>query len=581
MRVLLLHPEDSPLAGAWGKSRWDLVVDLGWAGRHRYGAWSGALASRVRSVIEFGDWKAANIAIRESLQAGKGSLVDVEGVDWWELFAASHFQRLLEFVQLQALGQEIQGSSEIRATRPHTLVHNLSALIGTPITFFEESLGSGSPAFSRYMKIPRTLSLSQIFGIALDKWDTDYGLRRFFSRREKKSESAPCVLLPSSYRNVTRAQMAYANLLPEREFLLVTTRKDGDLKNLPPHVNSASLAAYAPVPRKPATEREIESLTKRWHGLREKLRGSDEPILAHAARLFDNFALRLRNGLRIRDAWRGVFERETIDAVLCGDENNIYTRLPVLLAKRRGIRTVYCSHGALDSNILIRGVCSDIYLTKGEMEADYLARECGVPEERITIGAASSPSNRSPWVADRPDIVFFSEPYELYSGRTDVLYGDILPALCKVARDCGKKVILKLHPFESLAARSQLVDRLLNAEDRKLVEVTAEPMSEKLLDRIWASLTVESSVAVECSLAGIPSFLCGWFDIDLYGYGRQFERYGAAIALRSPEDVLHLPELLASFKPETKVQERLLHPIDGRDFQRILSGPMISQKTGT
>jgi hypothetical protein len=132
--------------------------------------------------------------------------------------------------------------------------------------------------------------------------------------------------------------------------------------------------------------------------------------------------------------------------------------------------------------------------------------------------------------------------------------------------------MLKLHPFESLTARSELANRVLTARDRELLEVTAEPFSEQLLQKIWFSLTVESSVAVECALAGIPSFLCGWFDIDLYSYGKQYEKFGAARILAGPEDISHLPTMLESRRLGPLGRERLYHPITRENLETVFSG---------
>jgi hypothetical protein len=270
--------------------------------------------------------------------------------------------------------------------------------------------------------------------------------------------------------------------------------------------------------------------------------------------------------------------REEIDAVMCADENNPYTRTPVMLARRRGVPTVYCSHGALDGTILFRGICSQTYLSKGEMEADYFVRECGVPEERIFVGAAPGSYLAARKEGDGTHIIFFSEPYELHNGRTETLYSDVLPRLCSVARAHGKRVIVKLHPFESLTERSAMVEGILTEDDRKLVEVSAEAFSEQLLRKIWFSLTVESSVAVECALAGIPSFLCGWFDLDLYSYGKQYKKFGAVRILKEPADISRVPESLGERQLDAAARERLYRPITREELEAVLEGKAVANR---
>ena len=575
MRVLLVHPEDSPTAGEWSGSRWDLVVDLGWAGTSQYAVWSEKLGCPVRGLYSFSEWHGGVRRIREICHAGSDWLVDVEGIDWWELFAPTCFQGIYEFLLLSKIAGEIQSAADVRATRPHGLADTLGRLLGVIVVPFIKRARPVSAWVRRYTKALRTLTGEQVAGIALDKWDMDYRFRRLLRGRRRSSSSEQRVLLPSAYRNVSRVLCAYASLLPDRRFLLVTTRDDGAIRDLPRHVDSVPLAAYAPVPRNKATEREITAMAGQWYALQRRLQQSKDPVISYAVGLFPDFARTLRVGMRIRDAWLEVLDRERISSVLGGDENNPYTRLPVLLARSRGVRTVNCSHGALDVNLLLRGICSDTYLAKGEMEKDYMVEQCGVPEERIVLGAPpveySIDRGKSRATGDR--IVFFSEPYELYSGRTETLYRELLPGLCAIARQYERKVVLKLHPFESVSARSRLVDRILTGDDRQLVEISIAAISEQLLRRIWFALTVESSVAVECALAGIPCFLCGWFDLGTQCYGRHYEKFGAARVLNSPSAIPNIPEMLDLQYPGADFRNRFYHPITQTELDGILQSP--------
>jgi hypothetical protein len=573
MKVLLVHPQDSPLEGAWTSACWDLVVDFGWAGSHCYAQWSKALGCPVRGLYSFREWEKDIGEIKEVLRLGLGLLVDEEGIDWWELLAPIHYQQLFELRMLQTLAGEIAPAPEVSITRPHHFANALATFLNSGINCFLPAISRHSHSqFPRYLEVIQRLTRSQVLEIALDKWDPDYRLRRFICRSQTNSPRGPAVLLPSAYKNVTRVGSSYARMLPDNDFLLVTTRQNCVTDDLPPNVACSALASYAPIPRNGGTEREIASLIRQMTQLWGTIAGSQPLSSAHLLSTFSDLPRWLRNGLRVRDAWRRVFERQPICSVLCADENNVYTRLPTLLASRRGIRTVYCAHGALDVNVLIRGICSDAYLVKGEMEKDYLVRRCKVPPERIHIGAAAgmgSPLNHES-ARENTHIVFFSEAYELYAGRTESLYREVLPKLCTVARRAGRKVVLKLHPFESMSARLRLVDRLLSDDDRNLLEVTSEPVSERLFRRTWFSLTVESSVAVECALAGIPCFLCGWFDVDLHAYIKQYEKYGAAQILASPEEIERIPGSLNSNVLTARIQNQICQPATPGQLKAIL-----------
>ena len=86
-----------------------------------------------------------------------------------------------------------------------------------------------------------------------------------------------------------------------------------------------------------------------------------------------------------------VLSEERISAVMCGDDSNIYTRLPVLLARQQGIPTLDFHHGALDGRFLLKNLSSDLYLAKGEMERDYLVRICRLPAERVIVAGPPLP----------------------------------------------------------------------------------------------------------------------------------------------------------------------------------------------
>ncbi len=584
MKVLLVHPQDSPVEGPWASARWDLVVDLGWAGSHRYAQWSTDLDCPVRGLYGFREWKNDVDEIRQAWRVGLGLLVDECGIDWWDLLAPIHYQQLFELRLLQKLSDEIAPAPEVHITRSHHYADALARFLNTRIKCFLPATSRQLPNhFARYFEVLRMLTRSQVLEIALDKWDPDYGLRRFVSRNRTDSSRGPAVLLPSAYKNVTRVVSRYARMLPNANFLLVTTRQGCVTDDTPPNVSCTSLASYAPLPRDGDTEREIASLVSRFTQLSGTIFGSQPLSKSHLLGIWSDFPLGLRKGLRVRDAWRQVFEREPIHSVLCADENNIYTRLPVLLARKRGIRTVYCAHGALDVNVLIRGTCSDTYLVKGEMEKDYLVRRCEVPSERIIIGAPAGMgfSSKRDSVQEKTHIVVFSEAYELYSGRTESLYREVLPSLCSLARRQGRKVLLKLHPFESMSARLRLVDRLLASEDRKFLEVSSEPVSDRLFQRTWFSLTVESSVAVECALAGIPCFLFGWFDLDLHSYIKQYENYRAAHILNSPDEIEGIPSLLSSKVLTADLQSQIYQPATPDQLKTILIPTQESRAAAT
>jgi len=581
MKILLVHPDDSVEVGAWAGTRWDFAVDLGWSGRHAYSQQAERLGFRVFSIHDLLDHERHRLRMREILAVGLDRLVDSELVDWWDIFSPYAYQQLQQLLLVSALAEQIPEQAEVLATRPHFISKALSLVLNREIPSFSADghSGDGQTGFrtmsSRYLKAAFTLRPSQLIEIAGDKWDTDYHFRRRF-RRQPRISATPAILLPSAYANVSRAEAAYARMLPHRRFLLVVTRRNGRIQELPGNVELRWLASYAPRPL-PSTNEENARLLARWDDLQKSLFESNRVLrLATKLGVLNGFASFLQRGLRVRDAWREVFIREPITSVLCADEYNPYTRLPILLARSRKLHTVLCEHGALNATLGIRRLASGTYLTKGDMSRDFSVEWCGLAPGKIAVGGPSETNSplpsSNPTPMPRDCIVYYSEAYELFSGRTEALYAELLPELCILARQTNRKVIVKLHPFESLRTRKAIIDQVLPAELRNLVEIREGPMTPDLFARAWCSLTVESSVAVESTLYGVPCFLCTWFDCSWYEYGKQYAKYSAGYPLDSPRRIREIPQLLEQFQITGVTRQGLQTSISPEHLESVLSG---------
>jgi len=362
-------------------------------------------------------------------------------------------------------------------------------------------------------------------------------------------------------------------MLPQSRFLLVVPRHNGRLPELPGNVELRSLASYAPRSL-PSTDEERVQLLTCWQEVQNDLFETNQVLgLAGKLHLFDGFASFLTRGLGVRDAWREVFVREPITTLLSADENNPFTRLPIMLARSRKLRTVFCDHGSLNMSFGIRRACSDTYLLKGAMARDY-SIGCGLPASKIVVGGPSDAHDSLPSSnrTERDWIVFYSEAYELSSARTQTFYAELLPELCLLARRMNCKVVVKLHPFESLRMRKALVDRVLSAEQRSFVEVREGPMTPDLFERAWFSVTVESSVAVESTANGVPCFLCSWFDASWYDYSKQYAQYFAGYPLDSPQRIREIPQLFEQFQITEATRRSFQTQISPEDLESVLSG---------
>jgi hypothetical protein len=513
------------------------------------------------------DGYAEVLRVRQVLQQGLGRLIDREGLDWWELTAIFVPSQLETLILLRKFADDLPREAEVWITRDGFEADALRQFPTTRLHVISSVTPSGK-GLRHYLGRLNRLPRAQVLQILGDKYDTGYRLRRHFHRRERRSDR-PVVLLPSSYVNMSLTGTAYARLLPDTAFLLVSTRHSGRMREVPDNVKQAWLASYAG----DFNSEEHQQILEKWASLKKEIESA--PELAALARLglMNDFPRRFADGLAIRNAWLSVLDNEPVQAVLCSDDSNPYTHVPLLLAKKRGLPTIACHHGALDGRHFFKRNHADVILAKGMMEHDYLVRTCGVDRSVVEIGAPSIPNHQPHTSMLAGDsIVFFSEPYETTAGRTEEIYRDVFPGLVNLAERTRKRLVVKLHPSENLADRQNLMGRVLTQEQGETIHWLAGSLGNELLQRTWFGLTVQSSVVLECLVHGVPCFLCDWLDLWPYGYITQYRKFGVAMGLGAPEEIASIPERLAAWRPDPGIVADCWQAITAERLEEILEG---------
>lgn len=571
LKTLLVHPEDSPCAGPWVGEKWDLIVDLGRSSALVRNSWQERLNFPIlpldslrRGPRDFG-------SIREILQAGRNQLVDELGLDWWDLISVFSYTALEEAVLLRRLAGKVDATSELYATQRGWPANGVALLLNRPLRTLP---GASRPSrLHRYGQLLQRFSFGRLGEMFLDKYDSRYRWRSSFATKQSSSRG-PIVLLPSAYTNVSRMAAAYASMLPEQSFLVVATRHSGTQFDPAPNLACAGLAAYVGGPK---PQQEYIEILRKWRKLRPSLELSPEMGLLFRAGLMEKFPDHFRDGLAVRNAWRNVLSQEHIAAVMCGDDSNPFTRIPVLLAHQQAIPTLDFHHGALDGRFLMKELSSDLYLAKGEMERDYLVRICGLPAERVILAGPprrSMPPHRR-GKNEGSVILFFSEPYESGGSRTEEIYRELLPPLARLAREFGRKLVVKLHPFESLSERTELIARVLPPQDAALADVVEGPFTPQLVGNAWFAVTVESTTVIDCSLLGVPCFVCEWLNSSPYGYIDQYAHFGVGRILKSPAQLSELPRMVT--EPAIPLSEDcLLKPMDPAWLRRTIASGAVA-----
>src|SRR5579872_5054077 len=245
MRILFLHPEDSPYEGPWAATHWDLIVDLGFASSLTYEEWSRQTQAPVFSIYQFAGQSESFRWVNQFLQAGRGRLFERMGLDWWEILAVWSYQHLQLLYFFERLRPEIDDAAhELAASRPHLFTRIVDTAL-SPCKYFKLEGHNPVQNARRKLRSARRLRLAQMAEIAFDKWDSTYQLRRHLDRHKRARLTEPAVMMPSSYSNVTRTVLAYAAQLPHRQFLLAATRRSAWPIHLPSNVKAVPLAAYA------------------------------------------------------------------------------------------------------------------------------------------------------------------------------------------------------------------------------------------------------------------------------------------------------------------------------------------------
>jgi hypothetical protein len=545
MKVLLLHPEDG-IPQAKGGTTFDLIVDLARAPKATYELWSRESRCRVISVYDFVDSVEDLAQVRKILNLQQRELIDEHGIDWWDLVSYLVLDGLLASLLLARLAREIGRGADLFCTRPDTRAEVLQTVLGSTLRYLTPARHTVGKRLRRYRNVMSRLDRAQIAQVVEDKWDPLHQIRRQFGRR-RPSQGEPIVLLPSAYINVSRTAVAYAKLLPSQKFLLVYARRSGKLTEIPANVHAVPLHPYYPS----KAPNDLADILARWKDLRmQMICASEEMRQADLLGGMNEIPSYIARGVAARDAWNCVFEGHNVAGCLSADDVNVYTRIPLILAQRRGLASVACHHGALDYRMAVKTRHGNAFLAKSEMERDYLENVCGLVPEKIIVGgpAASHLESDGPVSAiDRSWLMFFTEPYEADAWRVEEVYRDLLPRLLDLARSCGLRLVLKLHPFESIKEHKNLHARLLSSKQRRELDILAGPLPTEFWNKINFAITVQSSVALECTQRRIPVFLCGWLQARYGGYLRQFAKFGAGEIIRSPEELTGIPARLASY----------------------------------
>lgn len=551
MKVLLLHPADGPPTEP---EHFDITVDLARAPAATYAEWSRRTGSPVISLYDAAQEISDLFEVNALLTMGRGQVVDQWGIDWWDTLSLMLWPELLQTVLLSRLAKQLGSGPEIEATRNDWRASALAELAGGRLRIRQGAGEKLARGIGHYLERLTSLDGAKIFQIVQDKYDRKHRIRHALAG-PRLATKGRFVLLPSNYVNVSRTCVAHAAAFPHLQFLLVIARRSAKLETVPPNVTQVMLDSY--VGRDPD---DLEQIVNQWAELKQRLASADPRLKAAASSgLLQKIRGLLPWGLAIRDAWNNVLDSHRIAGCLSADDSVPYSRIPLFLARHRGIPAVACHHGSMDCALALKSRAFDFYLAKNEMEHDYLTRLCRIPAQHIVKYDAAA---HAPPKTDLPHqlanargwLVFFSEPYNAHSWRDDEVYRELLPRLWQLAQTLQLKLVFKIHPFESVKQHRRRLRTYLAEDQARQVELLAGRISPELWNNARLAMAAESTVIIESARAGIPTFICSWLRDAVNGYATQYARFKLGEVLESADDIARVPELLRRYQPTAPLE---------------------------
>ena len=577
MNILLLHPLDSPWSDIWREKKWDMVVDLGWAGEESYLKWEQIYKCKIISIWSGIEKVTFYQQVNDIQDTMRDQLVDTYGIDWLDMILPLLRKHIFDMILSREIVPYLPPHAIVFVSRPHVLADYISEALGqSAIILYQNQTVSRAEKSLEYVKKAFHFSSKQLYEILVNKFDALYQKRRLLKLQLKRADgSMPLVFVPSSYVNVSTNASKFAASMSDYEFLIVTLQPNAKLFDERDNIRTTSIASYVPSVR--AIQFELKQLLEQWGHVRQALIKNNTAFeLLDRNGAFNALPAFLRRGLILKAAWKKAFETLRPDSLFCGDENNSDMRLSTLVAKSLGIRTVSFHHGALDCSMYLKPLSSNFYLTRSLMEYDYLSNI-----DMLSTGALIKPnvceiSLHRREVLERSNeglIIFFSEPYECGEGRVDEIYRSILKPLLKIARSDHRRIIVKLHPFESVKQRTKLIRNIVTPEDLAMIQVIEGPLDSELLEQAWFVITLKSSVVIDCAEKNIPCFMCKWLDYFCNGYIDQFAKFGAGLLLNKQEEINDIPLfLLKYYQKKSAVLANNFYAPDISKLKRLLAG---------
>jgi hypothetical protein len=208
------------------------------------------------------------------------------------------------------------------------------------------------------------------------------------------------------------------------------------------------------------------------------------------------------------------------------------------LARARGIPTVLLQHGILGDYYQLMDQPADSLLVRGDFWKEFVAEPMRQRTRVLNIPAEKLPEPNS---SNGTGIILFLTSVEAALSHThESDLRDILTRLLRAAATNGRRLIVRVHPMETVGYYRNIVDSISSDLNLRCdLEYSQGPGLEGILKNTAVAVTYSSTVFLECLRLGIPIISFHWHD---FAYKSLIEQHGV---FHFAKDLADLERLVA------------------------------------
>lgn len=204
--------------------------------------------------------------------------------------------------------------------------------------------------------------------------------------------------------------------------------------------------------------------------------------------------------------------------------NPVFEAYLLHCAKEKGIPTILLQHGILGDYCQLLDPPADHYIVRGRFWQEFLSQAACKRSVILNPPQTLIPSKKSDANTEsiKKHILFLTAPYPVFEFMHLVDLDDILVTLLQVASTENIKLIIRVHPLESIGYYQQIVTRLILEMTLRNIQVSYSqgPGLDLLVRESAVAVTYNSTVFLDCLRENIPLVSFGWHD---FSYKKQIE----------------------------------------------------------